>query len=88
MSFIKSRTWMVMAAVEGMKDHGYARWNHTIKSLQQHVKINNMRSYHHTNKLSASSSSIISKKMKDQQTKQCDESLRTVMYLSCWGPNS
>ena len=82
MSSIKSRTWMVMAALEGMKDHGYARWNYTMKSLQQHLK-NNVRSYHQANKLS-----LISKKMKDEQTKQCDESLRTVMYLSCWGPNS
>ncbi|KAL2943994.1 Crossover junction endonuclease MUS81 [Bienertia sinuspersici] len=75
-----------MAAIEGMKDQGYARWNYTIKSVNQHVK-NNVRSYSQAKNLSGSSSSVISQKIKDEKLKQSEESLRKVMYLSCWGPN-
>jgi len=77
---------MVMAAVEGMKDQGYARWNHPLRSLQQHMK-SNIRSYSQAKKLSGSSSSVISNKTRNEKLKQSEESLRKVMYLSCWGPN-
>ncbi|XP_057528429.1 uncharacterized protein LOC130807291 [Amaranthus tricolor] len=86
MSSVRSRSWIVMAAVEGMKDHGYARWNHTIRSLQQYTK-NNIRSYSQAKKLSGPSSSVISQNVRDHKLKQSEESLRKVMYLSCWGPN-
>lgn len=86
MSSVKSRAWMVMAAVEGMKDHGFARWNYPLRSLHQHMK-NNIRSYSQAKKLSGSSSSMISSKIRDEKLKQSEESLRKVMYLSCWGPN-
>ncbi|KMS98371.1 hypothetical protein BVRB_4g093270 [Beta vulgaris subsp. vulgaris] len=86
MSSARSRAWIVMAAVEGMKDQGYARWNYTLRSLHQHVK-NNVRSYSQAKKLSGSSSSVISQKFRDEKLKQSEESLRKVMYLSCWGPN-
>ncbi|KAK9689022.1 hypothetical protein RND81_09G029100 [Saponaria officinalis] len=77
---------IVMAIVEGMKDQGYARWNYPIKCLHQHAK-NNVRSYFHANKKLSGSSSVISNKFRDQCLKKSEESLRTVMYLSCWGPN-
>ncbi|XP_074318953.1 uncharacterized protein LOC141655808 [Silene latifolia] len=79
--------WIIMSTVEGLKDQGFARWNYTIKHVHQHAK-NNLRSYSQANKLSgSSSSSLISNKLKDDKLKQSEESLRTVMYLSCWGPN-
>ncbi|KMS98373.1 hypothetical protein BVRB_4g093340 [Beta vulgaris subsp. vulgaris] len=81
MSSVKSRAWIVMAAIEGMKDQGFARWNYTIRSLQNHAK-NNVRSYSQAKNLSGSTSSVISQKLNDSE-----ESLRKVMYLSCWGPN-
>ncbi|KAI9177137.1 hypothetical protein LWI28_011524 [Acer negundo] len=94
-----SRAWMVaasVAAVEAMKDQGFCRWNYTIRSLHQHVR-NNMRSASQSKKLSSSSSSspssaaaAVSTKIREVQSKkakQSEESLRTVMYLSCWGPN-
>ncbi|KAL2944052.1 Amidase enhancer [Bienertia sinuspersici] len=76
-----------MAAIEGMKDQGYARWNnYTIKSINQHVK-NNVRSYTHAKNVAGSSSYVISQNIGDEKLKQSEESLRKVMYLSCWGPN-
>ncbi|KAK2433434.1 hypothetical protein QL285_018701 [Trifolium repens] len=84
------RAWSVAASVgvvEALKDQGICRWNYALKSAQQHVK-NNLRSFSHTKKLSSSSSNmIISKRLKDEKENQPEESLRTVMYLSCWGPN-
>ena len=77
---------MVIAAVEGMKDHGFARWNHPLRSLHQHMK-NNIRSYSQAKKLSGSSSPVISNTIRDERLKQSEESLRKVMYLSSWGPN-
>ncbi|KAK9225838.1 hypothetical protein WN943_010883 [Citrus x changshan-huyou] len=91
-----SRAWMVaasVAAVEAMKDQGFCRWNYTLRSLHQHAK-NSIRSSvsQSSKKLSSSSSSssaavVSSKLMRDPKAKQSEESLRTVVYLSCWGPN-
>ncbi|CAL5200452.1 unnamed protein product [Lathyrus oleraceus] len=87
-----SRAWAAatsVAVVEALKDQGICRWNHTLKSLQNHVK-NNVRSYSQANKLSSSTSSstmVSNSKRQKKKAKQSEESLRTVMYLSCWGPN-
>ncbi|XP_059283314.1 uncharacterized protein LOC132618462 [Lycium barbarum] len=79
------RAWIVAAsvgAVEALKDQvGLCRWNYPLRSLAQHTK-NNIRSYSQAKKLS--SSSLIAR---SDKAKQSEESLRTVMYLSCWGPN-
>ncbi|CAJ2654985.1 hypothetical protein L195_g014352 [Trifolium pratense] len=83
------RAWSVAASVgvvEALKDQGICRWNYALKSAQQHVK-NNLRSFSQTKKLSSSSSDMISKRLRDENANQPEESLRTVMYLSCWGPN-
>ncbi|KNA24893.1 hypothetical protein SOVF_011380 [Spinacia oleracea] len=75
-----------IAAVEALKDQGIARWNYPIRCVHQHLK-NNMRSYSQAKKLSANSSALVSKKIRDEKLKKSEESLRTVMYLSCWGTN-
>ncbi|KAH0709811.1 hypothetical protein KY290_011216 [Solanum tuberosum] len=84
------RAWIVassIGAIEALKDEGFARWNYTLRLLQQHAKAN----YLTRQSLSGKSSTIIvSNKMimmKDKKLKQSEESLRNVMYLSCWGPN-
>nr|XP_009765769.1 PREDICTED: uncharacterized protein LOC104217273 [Nicotiana sylvestris]XP_016482757.1 PREDICTED: uncharacterized protein LOC107803528 [Nicotiana tabacum] len=81
------RAWIVAAsvgAVEALKDQGFCRWNYPLTSFAQHAK-NNMRSYSQVKKLSStSSSSLIAR---SEKAKQSEESLRKVMYLSCWGPN-
>ncbi|KAG4968753.1 hypothetical protein AAZX31_12G189500 [Glycine max] len=82
-------TWTVAASVgvvEALKDQGICRWNSVMRSAQQHAK-HNMKSLSQTKKLSSQSSVMASAKLKDEKAKKSEESLRTVMYLSCWGPN-
>ncbi|XP_059664457.1 uncharacterized protein LOC132310286 [Cornus florida] len=84
-----SRAWMVaasIAAVEALKDQGFCRWNYTIRTIHQHAKTN-LRSFSQAKKLSSSSSTVISSRVRDEKAKQSEESLRKIMYLSCWGPN-
>ncbi|KAM7270312.1 hypothetical protein ACFE04_029526 [Oxalis oulophora] len=91
-----SKAWIIAAsigAVEALKDQGICRWNYALKSLNQHAK-NNLRSYSQANKLSSSSnvnvfsSSSNNIREIEEKTRQSEESLRKVMYLSCWGPNN
>ncbi|XP_007043471.2 PREDICTED: uncharacterized protein LOC18608621 [Theobroma cacao] len=85
-----SRAWIVAAsigAVEALKDQGICRWNYTLRSALHHAR-NNVRSVSQARKLSAQSSAAISSGMsREEKSKQSEESLRKVMYLSCWGPN-
>ncbi|CAL0322665.1 unnamed protein product [Lupinus luteus] len=84
-----TKAWAVAASVgvvEGLKDQGICRWNHALNSAQHYLK-NHVRSLSQTKKLSSSSSAMVSNKVKDEKAKQSEESLRTIMYLSCWGPN-
>ncbi|KAK2424512.1 hypothetical protein P8452_53475 [Trifolium repens] len=90
-SKVSRAAWTAAASVgvvEALKDQGICRWNHTLKSVNNHLK-NNVRSFSQANKLSSSSSSaMVSNSSKQKENaKQSEESLRTVMYLSCWGPN-
>ncbi|XP_044503689.1 uncharacterized protein LOC123224176 [Mangifera indica] len=86
-----SKAWIVaasVAAVEALKDQGFCRWNYTIRSLNQRAK-NNIRPFSQSSKkLSSSSTAVVSSKIREQIAKSSEESLRTVMYLSCWGPNN
>ncbi|TMX01186.1 uncharacterized protein [Solanum lycopersicum] len=81
-----SRAWVAavsVGVVEALKDQGVCRWNYTIRAINQHAK-NNLRSYLQAKKMSSqSSSSLVSDNSK---VKQSEESLRKVMYLTCWGP--
>ncbi|KAL3636835.1 hypothetical protein CASFOL_019134 [Castilleja foliolosa] len=86
----RSKAWLVAAsigAVEAMKDQlGVCRWNYGLKSAQQHAKTN-LRLYAQAHKLFGPSSAMASSNGQEDKMKQSEESLRTVMYLSCWGPN-
>ncbi|KAE8075845.1 hypothetical protein FH972_014532 [Carpinus fangiana] len=76
-----------VGVVETMKDQlGICRWNHVLRSAQQNAK-NHLRSLSQANNLSPSTSAMVLSKAREQKVKQSEESLRTVMYLSCWGPN-
>ncbi|KAI3787357.1 hypothetical protein L1987_41777 [Smallanthus sonchifolius] len=83
-----SRAWMVagtVGLVEALKDQGFARWNYTIRAIHHHAKAN-LRSVSQTKKLS-SPAAMASGRGIEEKAKQSEESLRKVMYLSCWGPN-
>ncbi|KAF3613931.1 hypothetical protein FXO38_35958 [Capsicum annuum] len=83
-----SRAWVTavsLGVVEALKDQGLCRWNYTIRAINQHVK-NNIRSYSQAKKLASQSSPLVSTN-KFELKKQSEESIRKVMYLSCWGPN-
>ncbi|PIN23053.1 hypothetical protein CDL12_04234 [Handroanthus impetiginosus] len=90
MSSTSCRAWLVAAsigAVEALKDQGFCRWNYAFRGLQQNAK-NNLRSYAtQAQRLSGPSSTVVSNKIREQKLKQSEESLRKVMYLSCWGLN-
>ncbi|KAK9269605.1 hypothetical protein L1049_001382 [Liquidambar formosana] len=84
-----SRAWIVAASigtVETLKDQGLCRWNYALRAPQQHAKTN-IRSCSEAKRLSSASTSLMSKKVREEKMKQSEESLRKVMYLSCWGPN-
>ncbi|XP_054814736.1 uncharacterized protein LOC129315193 [Prosopis cineraria] len=84
-----SRAWTVVASVgvvEALKDQGVCRWNHALRSAQQHMKTH-VRTLSQSEKLSSSSPAMVSSRLKNDKAKQSEESLRKVMYLSCWGPN-
>lgn len=83
-----SKAWMVagtVGLVEALKDQGFARWNYTIRAIHHHTKAN-LRSVTQSKKLASPAAKATSKGVQ-QKVKQSEESLRKVMYLSCWGPN-
>ncbi|KAK9076336.1 hypothetical protein SSX86_004670 [Deinandra increscens subsp. villosa] len=83
-----SKAWMVagtVGLVEALKDQGFARWNYTIRAIHHHAKAN-LRSVSQTKKLSSPATKASTRGIQEK-TKQSEESLRKVMYLSCWGPN-
>ncbi|XP_058220175.1 uncharacterized protein LOC131330569 [Rhododendron vialii] len=87
---LASRAWIVAASVglvEALKDQGFCRWNYTIRSMHHHAKANLRCLPRVNNKLSSPSSAVVSSKLREQKARQSEESLRKVMYLSCWGPN-
>ncbi|CAB4274344.1 unnamed protein product [Prunus armeniaca] len=76
-----------VGVVEALKDQGICRWNSALRSVHQQAKTQ-LRSFSQANnKLSSSSASAALGKVRDEKLKKSEESLRTVMYLSCWGPN-
>ncbi|KAL1222170.1 hypothetical protein V5N11_011049 [Cardamine amara subsp. amara] len=86
-----SKTWLVAAtigALEASKDQlGICRWNYLLRSVNQRFR-NNVRSSSQANKFSSSTTTAVATaSVKNEKAKQAEESLRTVMYLSCWGPN-
>lgn len=80
-----------VGAVEALKDQvGLCRWNYAFRSLNQHAK-DSMGSFSRARRMSSSSSSNIDRRKgrekADEKAKRSEESLKKVMYLSCWAPN-
>ncbi|KAI3427527.1 uncharacterized protein J3R85_009353 [Psidium guajava] len=85
-----SRAWIVAAsigAVEALKDQGFCRWNHVLRSLHQHAKTTNLGSFSLARKLSSpAASSAVNRAIREEKLRQSEESFRKVLYLSSWGP--
>ncbi|MQL86279.1 hypothetical protein Taro_018815 [Colocasia esculenta] len=81
-------SWVVAAslgAVEALKDQGFCRWSYAFRQLQQHAK-NNVGSVSQARRFSSS----VDRRRGGEAAAaavQSEESLRKVMFLSCWGPN-
>ncbi|CAN0914804.1 hypothetical protein LINGRAHAP2_LOCUS28767 [Linum grandiflorum] len=73
-----------IGAVEALKDQmGFCRWNYILRSANRYAKTN-IRSISQAKSIAPSSAAVVSSRLKEAQ--QSEESLRKVMYLSCWGP--
>ncbi|CAN1220513.1 hypothetical protein LINPERPRIM_LOCUS1922 [Linum perenne] len=84
-----------VGAVEALKDQGFCRWNYAIRSIQQHYK-NTIRSssrsvrkppakQQHSSSTPATADfqGLGRVGMKGSET---EDGVRTVLFLSCWGP--
>ncbi|CAN1220512.1 hypothetical protein LINPERPRIM_LOCUS1922 [Linum perenne] len=85
-----SRAWMSAAtvgAVEALKDQGFCRWNYAIRSIQQHYKNtirSSSRSQHSSSTPATADFQGLGRVgMKGSET---EDGVRTVLFLSCWGP--
>ncbi|KAF3774939.1 hypothetical protein EJ110_NYTH51783 [Nymphaea thermarum] len=81
----------MVAAVHGLKDQGI-RFNSVFRVLHQNARRNYASSTQVKRVSSATidsspSSSLLQRRVGDERSKEAEESLRKVMYLSCWGPN-
>ncbi|KAL3848909.1 hypothetical protein ACJIZ3_010791 [Penstemon smallii] len=83
-----------MGAVEALKDQfGFCRWNYALRSTHHLAKKNMITSFSKAKQNlflpESSAVAVISNNFKgnDEKAKMAEESLRKVMYLSCWGPN-
>ncbi|KAM0858082.1 hypothetical protein ACQ4PT_048049 [Festuca glaucescens] len=71
---------------EALKDRhaGLSSWNHTFRSAQQRASATAAAGNSKTKAVPAAGGAAARRKAKQEQ----EEELRTVMYLSNWGPNN
>ncbi|CAN6453332.1 unnamed protein product [Victoria cruziana] len=79
------------AAVQGLRDQAI-RFNSILVVLHQNAKRNYaspllLNGLRLAASDSACSTSLLQRKVEEERSKEAEQSLRKVMYLSCWGPN-
>lgn len=73
-----------ISAVEALKDQaGLCRWNYALRSLQRQAKGR----FGASSPAARASSVVERRKCMEEKARRSEEGLRTVMYLSSWGPN-
>ncbi|CAN0896913.1 hypothetical protein LINGRAHAP2_LOCUS18789 [Linum grandiflorum] len=83
-----SKAWGVavsIGAVEALKDQlGFCRWNHVFRSAQQYAG----RNYKHSSSTPAPANNFHERlgRVGKKRANETEDPLRTVLYLSCWGP--
>ncbi|CAN6229708.1 unnamed protein product [Urochloa humidicola] len=88
----KASTWaaaMSVGTVEVLKDQaGLCRWNYAFRSAQQRARGAVAGSGTGGTALPSASSGGAAAVAARRKARQQEEELRTVMYLSNWGPNN
>ncbi|KAJ4755785.1 Wound-responsive family protein [Rhynchospora pubera] len=73
-----------ISTVEALKDQAsLCRWNYALRSIQQRAK-GQLGAF---SQATRASSVVERRKCMEEKANKSEEALRTVMYLSCWGPN-
>ncbi|KAL0713772.1 hypothetical protein Bca4012_020750 [Brassica carinata] len=84
------KAWTVAVSIGVVKtlkhQLGLCRWNYMFRLVNQHLQ-NNVRTVSQGNRFSSSVSAVVNLSGESEKAKKCEESLITVMYLSCWDPN-
>ncbi|MBA0573229.1 hypothetical protein Golob_000512 [Gossypium lobatum] len=85
----KSKAWAVAAttvtAAEVSKEKKLCLWSSA--KHQHQAAINVVGSSQRERPSSAAASTCSRRRDREEMRHQSEESLRTIMYLSCWGPN-